>query len=76
MGCQTRFPSTFCPSVSNMRVTFCKVIIGQQGGFARMAYVLSRNSEMFITPEESLYELFRKIGRGNKYDISLNKTDD
>ena len=57
-------------------LTFCKVIIGQQGGFARMAYVLSRNSEMFITPEESLYELFRKIGRGNKYDISLNKTDD
>ena len=57
-------------------LTLCKVIIGQQGGFARMAYVLSNKSEMFVTPEERLYDLFRKIGKGNKYDISLSKSGD
>lgn len=50
-------------------LSLCKVIIGQQGGFARMAHLLSNRSEMFVTPEKGLYKLLRKIGRGNKYDI-------
>ena len=50
-------------------LTLCKAIIGQQGGFARMAYVLSQKSEMFISPDKEANKLFRKIGRGNKYDI-------
>ena len=50
-------------------LTLCKVIIGQQGGFARMAYMLSQKSEMFISPDKGENKLFRIIGRGNKYDI-------
>lgn len=52
-------------------LTLCKVIIGQQGGFARMAYALSKKSEMFISPDKGANILFSKIGRGNKYDIDL-----
>lgn len=48
----------------------CKVIIGQQGGFARMAYLLSDKSEIYITPNKKHYELLERIGKGNKYDIS------
>ena len=36
-----------------------------------MAYLLSNVSEMYITPDGSLCESFRRIGRGNKYDIIL-----
>ena len=50
-------------------LTLCKVIIGQQGGFARMAYILSQKSEMFISPDKGTNKLFMRIGRGNKYDI-------
>lgn len=50
-------------------LTLCKVIIAQHGGFARMAYALSKKSEMFISPEKGVNILFSKIGRGNKYDI-------
>ena len=57
-------------------LALCRVIIGQQGGFARMAYTLSEKSEMFITPDKALCERFRKIGRGNKYDIKLITVND
>lgn len=52
-------------------LTLCRVIIGHQGGFASMAYALSDKSEMFITPDKRICELFTKIGKGNKYDICL-----
>ena len=52
-------------------LTRCNVIIGQQGGFASMAYVLSNKSEMFITPDKTVSELLSKIGRKNKYVINL-----
>ena len=50
-------------------LTLCNVIIAQQGGFAKTAFLLSDKSEMFITPDNRDRELFNKIGRGNKYDI-------
>ncbi len=52
-------------------LTFCRVIIGQHGGFARMAYVLSEKCEMYLTPNKKICERFERIGKGNKYDIDL-----
>ena len=52
-------------------LTLCNVIIAQQGGFAKTAFLLSDKSEMFITPDNRDRELFNKIGRGNKYAITL-----
>ncbi len=52
-------------------LTLCRVIIGQHGGFARMAYILSEKSEMYLTPNKKICERFGRIGKGNKYDIDL-----
>ena len=52
-------------------LSLCKVIIGQQGSFARMAYLLSEKCEIYLTPNKKICERFRRIGRGNKYDIEL-----
>ena len=53
-------------------LTLCKVIIGQQGSFARMAYLLSEKCEMYVTRSKKICERFRRVGRGNKYDIDFN----
>lgn len=52
-------------------LSLCRVIIGQQGSFARMAYLLSEKCEIYLTPNKKICERFRRIGRGNKYDIEL-----
>lgn len=53
-------------------LTLCKVIIGQQGSFARMAFLLSEKCEMYVTRSKKICERFSRVGKENKYNIDFN----
>ena len=42
-------------------LSMCKIIIGQQGGFARTAYLTSKICDEFITPDQNVRALHRKL---------------
>lgn len=52
-------------------MTLAKVIIASQSGLVRMAALLSKRCEQFISPIPKVVALYERIGRKNKHDTQF-----
>lgn len=50
-------------------MTYSKVIIGGNSGFSRIAAIYSDRCEVFIYRVKWVMDLFKRIGKGSKYDV-------
>ncbi len=52
-------------------MTYSKVIVGGSSGFSRLAAIYSDRCEVFVYNSKHVMDLFKRIGRENKYSIDI-----